>query len=134
MATFSQSTIEKSSDMIQDFLCSTCEEEKLEESADYYCESCVKFYCRKCIHSHGQLFKKHSPHGRSDMKKWPVAKKVEDFLLKCAVHKEENLAMFCKDHSQLCCNNCAFLNHRYFIICFVSKLRRKYKEVKLQLL
>ncbi|KAH3750422.1 protein PML-like isoform X2 [Dreissena polymorpha] len=112
MATFSQSSIEKGSDMVQDLLCSTCEEEKLEESADYYCESCVKFYCGKCIHLHSQLFKKHSPHGRSDMKKWPVAKKVEDFLFRCDVHKEENLAMFCKDHSQLCCNNCAFLNHR----------------------
>ncbi|KAH3701950.1 uncharacterized protein LOC127861057 [Dreissena polymorpha] len=112
MATFSQSIIEKGSEMVQDFLCSTCEEEELKESADYYCESCVKFYCRKCIHMHSQLFKKHCPHGRSDMKKWPVAKKVEDFLLKCDVHKEENLVMFCEDHSQLCCNNCAFLNHR----------------------
>ncbi|KAH3701945.1 hypothetical protein DPMN_076943 [Dreissena polymorpha] len=69
MATLSQSTIEKGSDMVQDFLCSTCEEVKLEESADYYCESCVKFYCRKCIHLHSQLFKKRSPHQRSDMKK-----------------------------------------------------------------
>ncbi|XP_052236642.1 uncharacterized protein LOC127848303 [Dreissena polymorpha] len=112
MATFSQSTIEKGSDMIQDFLCSTCEDEKLDEMADYYCESCVKFYCRKCILMHGQLFKKHSPHGRGDMKKWPVAKKVEDFLLKCDVHTEENLNMFCEDHCQLCCTNCAFLNHR----------------------
>ncbi|XP_052248814.1 uncharacterized protein LOC127856561 isoform X1 [Dreissena polymorpha] len=112
MATFLQSSVEKGSDMVQDFFCSTCEEEKLEESADYYCESCVKFYCGKCIHLHSQLFKKHSPHGRSDMKKWPVAKKVEDFLFKCDVHKEENLAMLCKDHGQLCCINCAFLNHR----------------------
>ncbi|KAH3804918.1 uncharacterized protein LOC127835147 [Dreissena polymorpha] len=112
MATFLQSSIEKGSDIVKDFLCSTCEEAKLEESADYYCESCVKFYCGICIHLHNQLFKKHTPHGRSDMKKWPVAKKVEDFLFKCDVHKEENLAMFCKEHSMLCCNNCAFLNHR----------------------
>ncbi|XP_052235743.1 uncharacterized protein LOC127847704 [Dreissena polymorpha] len=112
MATFSKTTIEKGSDIVQDFLCSTCEDEKRQESADFYCESCVKFYCQKCIHLHGQLFKKHSPHGRSDMKEWPVSKKVEDFLYKCDVHKEENLAMFCKDHNLLCCNNCAFLNHR----------------------
>ncbi|KAH3704174.1 hypothetical protein DPMN_079230 [Dreissena polymorpha] len=112
MATFSQSTIESGSDMVQDFLCSTCEEKKLGESADYYCESCVKFFCRKCIDLHSQLFTQHSPHGRGDMKKWPVAKKVEDFLLKCDVHKEEDNDMFCKDHSQLCCNKCAILNHR----------------------
>ncbi|XP_052214273.1 uncharacterized protein LOC127832681 isoform X2 [Dreissena polymorpha] len=112
MAMFSQSTIEKGSDMVQDFLCSTCEYEKLDEMADYYCESCVKFYCQKCICMHSQLFKKHSTHGRGDMKKWPVAKKVEDFLLKCDVHKDENLDMFCKDHCQLCCTNCKFLYHR----------------------
>ncbi|KAH3704214.1 hypothetical protein DPMN_079270 [Dreissena polymorpha] len=112
MATFSQPTIEKGSDMVQDFLCSTCEDKKLVESADYYCESCVKFFCSKCIYMHGQLFTQHSPHGRGDMKKWPVAKKMEDFLLKCDVHKEENNEMFCKDHSQLCCNKCAILNHR----------------------
>ncbi|XP_052253209.1 uncharacterized protein LOC127859742 [Dreissena polymorpha] len=112
MATFSQPTIESGSDMVQDFLCSTCEEKKLEESADYYCESCVKFFCSKCIDLHSQLFTQHSPHGRGDMKKWPVAKKVEDFLLKCDVHKEENNDMFCKDHSQLCCNKCAILSHR----------------------
>ncbi|KAH3752445.1 uncharacterized protein LOC127846926 [Dreissena polymorpha] len=112
MATFSQSTIEKGSETVQDFLCSTCEDENLFESNDYYCESCVKFYCQKCIHMHSQLFKKNSPHGRGDMNKWPVAKKVEDLLLKCDVHKEENLKMYCEDHSQLCCTNCAFLNHR----------------------
>ncbi|KAH3703846.1 hypothetical protein DPMN_078893 [Dreissena polymorpha] len=81
MAAFSQSIIENGSDMVQDFLCSACEDNKLEESADYYCESCVKFYCRKCIHLHDQLFPSHSPHGKGDMKKWPVTKKVEDFLL-----------------------------------------------------
>ncbi|KAH3836043.1 hypothetical protein DPMN_109412 [Dreissena polymorpha] len=112
MAAFSKSTTEKGNDWVQDFLCSACEDEKLDESADFYCDSCEKFYCRKCIHLHGQLFKKHSTHGRSDLKKWPVVKKVEDFLLKCDVHKEENLVSFCKDHSKLCCNTCDFHYHR----------------------
>ncbi|XP_052214318.1 uncharacterized protein LOC127832970 [Dreissena polymorpha] len=106
-----QLNIEKGSDMVQDFLCSPCEERQLEESADYYCESCVKYYCSKCIYMHNQLFMKHSPYGRGDIKKLPFAKKVEDFLLKCVVHKEENLEILCKDHSQLCCNFCVLLNH-----------------------
>ncbi|KAH3703844.1 hypothetical protein DPMN_078891 [Dreissena polymorpha] len=123
MATFSQSTIERGSDMVQDFLCSACDDKKLEVSADYYCESCVKFYCQKCIHLHGQLFTNHASHGRTDMQQWPVSKKVEDFFLKCDVHKEENLAMFCKDHRQLCCNRCAFLNHRQCkTLMFLSEL------------
>ncbi|KAH3749142.1 hypothetical protein DPMN_183633 [Dreissena polymorpha] len=113
MATFSQSTIDKGSYTVTDFLCSTCEDKKLDNIADFYCESCVKFFCGNCINLHSQLFTKHDTFGREHMKKWPVTKKVEDFLLKCDVHKDENLKMFCDEHSELCCTNCAFLKHRY---------------------
>ncbi|XP_052231846.1 uncharacterized protein LOC127845152 [Dreissena polymorpha] len=113
MATFLQSTIDKGSDILQDFLCSTCEDKKLDKMADFYCETCVKFYCGKCIGMHSQLFIKHTPYGRGDLKKWPVAKQVEDFLLKCDVHKDKNLELFCDNHIELCCTNCAILNHRH---------------------
>ncbi|KAH3701942.1 hypothetical protein DPMN_076940 [Dreissena polymorpha] len=133
MPTFPQSIVEKGSDTVQDFLWSTCEEDELKESADYYCESCVMFYCRKCILLHSQLFKKHCPHGRSDMKKWPVAKKVEDFLLKCDVHKEENLQCFAKTIAS--CVAIIVSSLITGILFFVSYfVRRNYKEVKLQLL
>ncbi|KAH3701630.1 hypothetical protein DPMN_076620 [Dreissena polymorpha] len=62
---------------------------------------------------HNQLFSNHASFGRGDMNRWPVSKKVEVFLLKCDVHKEETLNMFCDEHSKLCCANCAFLNHRH---------------------
>ncbi|KAH3703827.1 uncharacterized protein LOC127860222 [Dreissena polymorpha] len=123
MATFPQSNLYKGSDMFQDFLCSTCEDNKLDKTADFYCESCMKFYCRNCINMHHLLFTKHSPFGRGDMKKWPVAKKVEDFVLKCDVHKEENLKMLCDDHNDLCCTKCAFLKHRHCRkVNFISEL------------
>ena len=101
MATFSQSTIDKGSDIFQDFLCSTCEDKKLVTCAYFYCESCMKFFCGNCAYMHNQLFTKHAPFGRGDMKKWPVAKKVEDFLRKCDAHEDENLQMFCGNHSKL---------------------------------
>ncbi|KAH3749470.1 hypothetical protein DPMN_183968 [Dreissena polymorpha] len=112
MAAFSQSTIDKGSEIFHDFLCSTCEDKKRDNTAGFYCESCVKFYCGTCIGLHSELFTKHAPFGRGDMKKWPVAKKVEDFLLKCDAHTDKGLEMFCSEHSELCCTNCAFLNHR----------------------
>ncbi|KAH3748364.1 hypothetical protein DPMN_182808 [Dreissena polymorpha] len=37
---------------------------------------------------------------------------MEDLLLKCSVHKDETLKMFCQDHIQLCCSDCVLLNHR----------------------
>ncbi|KAH3750147.1 hypothetical protein DPMN_184665 [Dreissena polymorpha] len=37
---------------------------------------------------------------------------MEDLLLKCDVHNNKILKMFCQDHSQLCCSDCVLLNHR----------------------
>ncbi|KAH3707800.1 hypothetical protein DPMN_067216, partial [Dreissena polymorpha] len=48
---------------------------------------------------------------REATNKWPVTKKMEDLLLKCDVHKDEKLKMFCQDHSQLCCSDCVLLHH-----------------------
>ncbi|KAH3708284.1 hypothetical protein DPMN_067731 [Dreissena polymorpha] len=118
MATFSQSTIDKGSDIVQDLLCSTCEDKTLDKMADFYCESCVKLFCGECVNMHNKLFTKHAHFGRGHMKKWPVAKKVEDFLLKCDNHNEESLNMYCDEHSELCCTNCAFLKHRYIVSSF----------------
>ncbi|XP_052281166.1 uncharacterized protein DDB_G0279899-like [Dreissena polymorpha] len=39
---------------------------------------------------------------------------MEDLLLKCDVHREEKLKMFCQDHRQVCCTDCVILNHRQF--------------------
>ncbi|KAH3696640.1 hypothetical protein DPMN_084116 [Dreissena polymorpha] len=111
MATFWHCTNKKGSETVQDYLCSTCQEKTIEERADFYCKSCINFYCQKCIYKHDLLFTKHSLYGRGDIKAWPVDEKMEDFLLKCDNHKEEKLTMFCEDHSQLCCCNCAVLQH-----------------------
>ncbi|XP_052247465.1 uncharacterized protein LOC127855711 [Dreissena polymorpha] len=112
MATFSQSTMASGSDSFIDFCCSPCHEHKTVQWAEFYCDNCVKFYCPKCINLHGQLFGKHVTYGRGDTSKWPLSKEVEDFLLKCDLHTDKHLEMYCNDHSQLCCTNCAFLNHR----------------------
>ncbi|XP_052248284.1 uncharacterized protein LOC127856230 [Dreissena polymorpha] len=112
MATFSQSTVDKGSDSIIDFCCSPCLEHKIHQWAEFYCDNCQKFYCAECVTLHGQLFGKHVTYGRGDTSRWPVSKEVEDFLLKCDLHEDKHLEMYCNDHSQLCCTNCAFLNHR----------------------
>ncbi|KAH3749898.1 uncharacterized protein LOC127847746 [Dreissena polymorpha] len=112
MASFSLSTVGKGSDSFTDFCCSPCLEHKIDQWAEFYCENCLKFYCEKCINLHGQLFGKHVTYGRGETSKWPVCKEVEDFIQKCDLHEDKRLEMFCNDHSQLCCTNCAFVNHR----------------------
>ena len=91
-----------------------CSSRKEQANADFYCKTCLKLYCGKCIQLHDKWFKKHSAYGRNDMKEWPVSKLVEEFLLKCEAHKDDKIEMLCDDHSQLCCTKCAFNNHSYF--------------------
>ncbi|KAH3876240.1 hypothetical protein DPMN_000077 [Dreissena polymorpha] len=105
-------SVHKSSDLVKDFCCGACKSRSIEEIAEIYCETCLKCFCGKCIYLHGQLYADHITYGTEDMNKWPVTKKMEDFLFKCENHKDKKLKMFCKDHSQPCCTNCAFLNHR----------------------
>ncbi|XP_052269466.1 uncharacterized protein LOC127870925 isoform X2 [Dreissena polymorpha] len=101
-----------SSDLVKDYFCGGCESRNIYESADYFCATCTKFFCRKCIDPHNQIYANHSKYGRGETNKWPLTKTMEDLLLKCDVHKDEKLKMFCQDHSQLCCTDCAFLCHR----------------------
>ncbi|XP_052274118.1 uncharacterized protein LOC127874043 [Dreissena polymorpha] len=113
MATGSLSSVPKRLRMVEDFSCTRCLEQNLTESADIYCEKCLRFYCKKCVILHSQFFTKHMTCGREDIKKWPVSKAVEDFLRKCEVHEDETLTLtqFCHDHSQLCCSACVGTIH-----------------------
>ncbi|KAH3737564.1 uncharacterized protein LOC127850679 isoform X1 [Dreissena polymorpha] len=111
MATGSLSSVPKCLRMVEDFSCTCCLEQNLTESADIYCEQCLRFYCKKCVILHSQLFTKHMTCGREDIKKWPVSKAVEDFLRKCEVHADESLTQFCHDHGQLCCSACVGTIH-----------------------
>ncbi|XP_052276038.1 uncharacterized protein LOC127875190 [Dreissena polymorpha] len=108
MADLSTSSHAKGSDEVKDFICSSCKEQAY---ADFYCKTCLKLYCGKCIQLHDKWFRKHSAYGRNDMKEWPVSKEVGEFLLKCEAHKDDKIEMLCDDHSQLCCTKCAFNDH-----------------------
>ena len=94
------STLAIGSDEVKDYCCSTCEELTIEVDADVYCETCLKFYCRKCIHHHSQLFKTHSPYGRNNMNKWTVSKKLMEFLFNCEEHNENKIEMFWNEASK----------------------------------
>ncbi|KAH3869813.1 transcription intermediary factor 1-beta-like [Dreissena polymorpha] len=111
MATSAHSVYE-SSDFVKDFSCFVCASKNIETSADIFCETCLKCFCQNCLYHHDQMFVNHSTHGRVEQNKWPLIKTMEDSLLKCDVHNNKKLKMFCQDHSQLCCSDCVLLNHR----------------------
>ncbi|KAH3806106.1 uncharacterized protein LOC127834645 [Dreissena polymorpha] len=106
------SSVHRSSDFVKDYFCDACESKQMVETAEMYCETCQKCFCGKCIKHHGQLYANHVIYGRGDMNKWPLTKKIDNFIQTCEAHTDKKLEMFCDDHSQLCCSNCAFLKHR----------------------
>ncbi|KAH3781051.1 hypothetical protein DPMN_158876 [Dreissena polymorpha] len=78
-ASFSQSDIEKGCDFVPDSLCSTCKEKNSVILAEFYCERCDNFLCRKCLGFHDQLYTGHKVLGKEHENKWPVSKE-EDSL------------------------------------------------------
>ncbi|KAH3737592.1 uncharacterized protein LOC127850681 isoform X2 [Dreissena polymorpha] len=109
------SGISRNSDVVKYYCCTICETERsVEVDADFYCKKCLKYFCRTCINSHrqhGRWFYKKSPYGKDKIMKWPLSKKIENYLLACTIHKDEKLTTYCADHSQLCCSKCVELNH-----------------------
>ncbi|XP_052258276.1 uncharacterized protein LOC127862997 isoform X1 [Dreissena polymorpha] len=110
------SGISRNSYVVKYYCCTICEKERsVEIDADFYCENCLKYFCRTCINSHrqhGWWFYKKSPYGKDKIMKWPLSKKMETSLLICIIHKGEKLTMYCTDHNHLCCSRCVELNHR----------------------
>ncbi|KAH3797965.1 hypothetical protein DPMN_151555 [Dreissena polymorpha] len=112
MAASAQSLVDQSSNEVKDYICNACEDSNnAETSADFYCKQCERFYCGNCIDPHGKAFAKHTAFGRLDIDKWPVSKKVVDFLLTCYEHKDNKVDKFCTTHRQLCCPQCVSNYH-----------------------
>ncbi|XP_052220268.1 uncharacterized protein LOC127837350 isoform X2 [Dreissena polymorpha] len=105
-------SVYKSSDSVKDYSCIGCISKNIEKSADFFCETCWKCFCEKCLYHHDKVFVNHLTYGRRETSKWPLEKAIEDLLLKCDIHNNEKLKVFCQDHSQLCCCDCLLLNHR----------------------
>ncbi|XP_052217897.1 uncharacterized protein LOC127835495 [Dreissena polymorpha] len=112
MATSSPSSVELGSDEVKDYICNACEDQNnVETRADFFCKQCERFYCGNCIDSHGKALAKHTTFGRVEIDKWPVSKKVVDFLQTCDVHKDHKIDQFCNLHKHLCCPQCVSDQH-----------------------
>ncbi|KAH3878228.1 uncharacterized protein LOC127874053 [Dreissena polymorpha] len=112
MATSSQSSVELGLHEVKDYICNACEDQNnVATSADFYCKQCERFYCGTCIDPHGKALAKHTTFGRVEIDKWPVSKKVVDFLQTCDVHKDHKIDQFCNLHKQLCCPQCISDQH-----------------------
>ncbi|XP_052233236.1 transcription intermediary factor 1-alpha-like [Dreissena polymorpha] len=99
------------SDTYVTHFCARCNGNNTETEAKAYCAKCDSCFCDGCVRLHSQGFQNHTTDGPEKMEKWPVAMATQEFLENCEVHKGKKFALFCEDHSQLCCHTCD-LSHR----------------------
>ncbi|XP_052815308.1 uncharacterized protein LOC128242256 [Mya arenaria] len=97
------------SDLIHDFVCSPCQEDKLNTEAKYFCRDCSKYYCDQCLTFHSKILKKHIVLGYEDVDKWGGR---GDTFISCDLHSSKVIELMCEDHAEMCCQLCVTLNHR----------------------
>ncbi|XP_053402619.1 uncharacterized protein LOC128557959 [Mercenaria mercenaria] len=94
--------------------CEPCSREEIKVPASRYCYECSEKICEDCVKLHKKI-KSLSNHklcnlgdGESDVAQFDYLKS----LTKCPEHQAEEVRYICKDHDQLCCNECAIVRHR----------------------
>ncbi|WAR11892.1 TRI33-like protein, partial [Mya arenaria] len=97
------------SDLIHEFVCSPCEEDKLNTEAKYFCGECSKYYCDQCLTFHSKILKQHAVVGCDDVDKWVGQGNT---LISCDLHPRKVIELLCEDHDEMCCHLCVSLNHR----------------------
>ncbi|XP_045195076.2 E3 ubiquitin-protein ligase TRIM71-like [Mercenaria mercenaria] len=94
--------------------CVPCFREEIKVPASHYCYECSENVCESCVKLHKKI-KSLSNHklcnlgdGESNLAQFDFLKS----LTKCPEHQAEEVRYICKDHDQLCCNECAIVRHR----------------------
>lgn len=80
----------------------------------HYCFKCNEKLCKTCVKYH--LENKYlASHKLCDIEAEPEDPAYFDYLCrltKCKEHNEKDVKYLCKDHNEVCCNECAIINHR----------------------
>lgn len=93
--------------------CGACLRDKITAKACVYCCECSEMLCEPCKTHHGRN-KYTSSHKLCEIKTIQDTYKLEFLAVveKCENHPKEEVKYLCKDHDQLCCNECAIVEHR----------------------
>ncbi|XP_045194932.2 uncharacterized protein LOC123550565 [Mercenaria mercenaria] len=93
--------------------CDSCLRDNTDSPANAFCLQCSESLCDNCNkhHKRNKASSNHTIQSISD------EKDVEAFdtlkrLTQCSVHTDKKIKYLCKDHDQLCCNECAIVKHR----------------------
>jgi len=107
-----RSTLEYGSDMVYDFTCHSCQDEKKNIEANFFCQDCSQCFCDTCVKHHSKILKRHAVLGRKDVDKWSTDTALVGPLVRCDSHPGEIHKLYCGDHRRLCCPVCISVDHK----------------------
>ncbi|XP_045194934.2 transcription intermediary factor 1-beta-like [Mercenaria mercenaria] len=94
-------------------LCDSCLRGNTDSSANAFCLQCSERLCDNCNkhHKRNKASSSHTIQSISDVKDEEAFNTLKR-LTQCSVHTDKKIKYLCKDHDQLCCNECAIVRHR----------------------
>lgn len=94
--------------------CNPCGRDKIIENANIYCSDCAELLCNECT-KHHKRNKFTATHKLCELKDDIDGMAKLNYLnkiSKCEKHVNEEVKYLCRGHNQLCCNECAIVEHR----------------------
>ncbi|KAL4234635.1 hypothetical protein ACF0H5_006276 [Mactra antiquata] len=94
--------------------CEPCQREDIKKRATVYCYECSERMCDGCklLHKKMKILAGHKLVKIEDKKEDIAKLDYLKSLTQCSEHDTEEVKYICKDHDQLCCNECAIKHHR----------------------
>lgn len=94
--------------------CGPCLLDGTNSQAVVQCFECSERFCENCRKFHQKMksLARHKLYAIGDGKTCVEELEILRAITKCPEHQTENVRYICKDHDQLCCNECAIIKHR----------------------
>ena len=107
---------DQGSDFLYEFVCSPCAEEGSILEAYKFCQECDKFLCSTCTRYHRRFTEDHKlvePASAKTLKarKPKTGGRRVNTAIKCPVHKDRVIEMFCGTHDMVYCLMCIANDH-----------------------
>ncbi|XP_053390749.1 uncharacterized protein LOC128553599 [Mercenaria mercenaria] len=109
-------------------ICEPCLREGTNVTATIYCQDCLEIMCEDCRRHHLK-YTPSADHRTSDIAENKIQLRNLEEMRKssrCPNHVSEQVKYLCKNHDELCCNQCAIATHRKceFVVSLADKAKK----------
>ena len=107
-------SLQGASDELYDIICGPCQTDNLDKQANHYCNECREYLCNSCKDVHRKLAMSKG-HTILSGKQIPVrtsGSQTSVFIAYCSCNKNQQVELYCEDHTEVFCSPCKMVKHR----------------------